>query len=85
MYQGIEYEKIIVELKNHALTQGAKQKITALTPYLDQAIIEAKLNDTTESKVYLEKIGTPPLGRLKGIDETLAIVEIGGMLTPETN
>ncbi|MDE7046868.1 MAG: DNA mismatch repair protein MutS, partial [Lachnospiraceae bacterium] len=60
----------------------AKDKIREKTVCLDEAALRKQLKDTTDSRDFLEKSGTPPLQNLSEIKEILTIAQTGDCLTP---
>ena len=50
-------------------------------PCLSEQELRAKLKDTTEAKIILEKCGNPSLTSLEGIKELLVIAQKGGCLS----
>ena len=77
----LEFDKIKENWKALALTDWAKQEIEEAQPCLSELELRAKLKDTTEARILLEKCGNPPLTSLEGIHELLVIAEKGGCLT----
>ena len=77
----LEFDKIKEIWKELALTDWAKQEIEKTQPCLSELELKAKLKDTTEARILLEKCGNPPLTSLEGIQELLVIAEKGGCLT----
>lgn len=76
----LEFDKIKENWKALALTDWAKQEIEEAQPCLSELELRAKLKDTTEARILLEKCGNPPLTSLEGIHELLVIAEKGGCL-----
>ena len=84
MYQTekiLEFDKIKESWKALALTDWAKQEIEETIPCLSELELRARLKDTTEARILLEKCGNPPLTSLEGIRELLVIAQKGGCLT----
>lgn len=77
----LEFDKIKEIWKALALTDWAKQEIEKTQPCLSELELKAKLKDTTEARILLEKCGNPPLTSLEGMQELLVIAEKGGCLT----
>lgn len=77
----LEFDKIKEIWKELALTDWAKQEIEKTQPCLSELELKAKLKDTTEARILLEKCGNPPLTSLEGMQELLVIAEKGGCLT----
>lgn len=78
----IEFDKIKEIWMNHATTQWAKEKIKEKTFCLNEGKLKKQLKDTTNSRDFIEKFGTPPLQSLTEIKEIITIAETGDCLTP---
>lgn len=78
----IEFDKIKEQWKNLAVTDKAKESIEETTCYLSEGELRKQLQDTTNSKMLLEKLGTPPLQNVAEAKEILAVAEKGDCLTP---
>ena len=78
----IEFDKIKEQWKNLAVTDKAKESIEETTCYLSEGELRKQLRDTTNSKMLLEKLGTPPLQNVAEAKEILAVAEKGDCLTP---
>ena len=77
----IEFDKIKELWMSFAMTKVAKQQIQEIQPYLSEAELLAKIHETTEGKILIEKCGNPPVVSLDGIAELLQIAEKGGCLS----
>lgn len=78
----IEFDKIKEIWMNHATTQWAKEKIKEKAFCLNEGKLKKQLKDTTNSRDFIEKFGTPPLQSLTEIKEIITIAETGDCLTP---
>lgn len=78
----IEFDKIKELWMNLAATQWAKEQIREKSFCLDEGNLRKQLKDTTNSRAFMEKSGTPPLQNLTEIKEILTIAETGDCLTP---
>lgn len=81
--KALEFNKILEQLSQNAVSETAKQKLLALRPYLSEWEVNARINDTTEARKILDEIGTPPLPAMKDVEMLLELAEKGGMLIPE--
>ncbi len=79
----LEFDTVINKLMELACTEHAKMDICRLEPYLSEIEVCARLHETTEAKIMLEKCGNPPISSLVGIDDLIMIAEKGGCLTAE--
>lgn len=78
----IEFDKVKEMWAGLAVTEWAKEKIAAMSPYLIESELRKELRDTTNSRELIEKMGTPPLQNLSEIKEIMAASEKGDCLTP---
>lgn len=81
--QTLEFTKIKEKLSELACTEKAREQIRKLQPYLSELELRAKLKETTEARVMIEKCGNPPVTALQGIDEWIELAGKGGCLLPE--
>ena len=78
----IEFDKIKEQWKALAVTDRAREQIEETTCCLAEGELRKQLRDTTNSKILLEKLGTPPLQNVAEAGEILTIAEKGDCLTP---
>ncbi|MDE6621702.1 MAG: DNA mismatch repair protein MutS, partial [Lachnospiraceae bacterium] len=78
----IEFDKIKELWKNLAFTDKAKEVIEMTECYLSESELRKQLRDTTNSRAFIEKSGTPPLQNVAEAKEILTIAEKGDCLTP---
>ncbi|NLD48758.1 MAG: DNA mismatch repair protein MutS [Clostridiaceae bacterium] len=83
MYTTLEFDKVLNILKEHALSDNAKEKITMLEPFLSENEVSRHLNETTEAKLIMEHYGTPPLSVMEGLDKSLTLIDKGSILMPD--
>lgn len=81
--QTLEFTKIKEKLSELACTEKAREQIQQLKPYLSELELRAKLKETTEARVMIEKCGNPPVTALQGMDEWIELAGKGGCLLPE--
>lgn len=77
----IEFTSIREIWRELALTDLAKERIDSTVPFLAETELKAAMRDTTESRIMLEKLGTPPLTALEGIREIMTVAARGDCLT----
>lgn len=82
-YFALEFNVIIDKLKEHALSQHAKDALEALSPYLNEDMCVRKMAETTSARNLLDATGTPPLSIMDNLDEAITLADAGGMLVPE--
>ncbi len=78
----IEFDKVKANWMNLAVTEWAREKISGLSFCLDEGELRKQLNDTTNSRSLIEKLGTPPLQSLSEMKDILMITKKGDCLTP---
>ena len=77
----LEFDKIKAQLEDYALSEGAKARLSALSPSLKEEVCRAQLEETTRARRTLDEYGTPPLTAMPEIDKILTLSVAGGMLT----
>lgn len=79
----LEFKEIIDELKEYTVTQAAKDKFELLKPFLKEQEIAIRTKETTEARIILDKVGTPPAVSLDGIGSMLESAQIGDLLSTD--
>ena len=79
----LEFDTILEELSLKCLSQNAKDKCLALTPFLSVSICKTKMVETSEGKEIIELLGMPPLASMHDFDKILELATKGSMLIPE--
>lgn len=80
--QQIEFDKIKETWMNLAVTAQAKERIKETSFYLSERELRKQLRDTTDARLLMEKLGTPPLQSVDEIKDILTAAEKGDCLTP---
>lgn len=78
----IEFDKIKEIWSELASTDYAKEKICETGIILNERELRKALQDTTDSREFIEKQGNPPLQNVTEIREILTIADKGKCLTP---
>lgn len=78
----IEFDKIKEMWKGLAVTDKAKEIIEETGCYLAESELRKQLRDTTNSRILIERSGTPPLQNVAEAKEILTIAGKGDCLTP---
>ncbi len=78
----IEFDKVKDMWIDLAVTDWAKEKIREATVYFSETELKNQLRDTTDARLLIEKLGTPPLQNMTEIREVLLAAEKGDCLTP---
>ncbi len=79
----LEFNQILSNLSEFALSESAKTKIMALSPSLSERECKRHMRDTSEAKKVIESLGTPPIAIMTELDKILILAEKGSMLLPE--
>lgn len=79
----LEFDKIIEQLSDFAVTGNAKEKIKELQPSLSETEVKSLLRGTSEAKIMLEKCGDVPLALADEVTEFVEMAEKGVCLTPD--
>ena len=79
----LEFEKIIQKLEESVYSEGAKEKVRNLAPMLKETEVKARLKETTEARLLIEKCGNPPLTDQEGIEAYMEAAQRGECLSPE--
>ena len=79
----LEFEKIVEKLQEQVYTEEAKEQIRNLRPMLLETEVKARLKETSEARLMLEKCGNPPLTDQEGISEYIEAAERGECLSPD--
>ncbi len=78
----LEFHVVLGQLSDCALSDRAKNRLLTLTPYLSQTECERHIWETTDARMLIERMGSPPLAPMRELDEILVLCEKGSMLTP---
>lgn len=81
--QILEFNHIINQLNEQAITKQAKEKLEDLTSFLSENELRTALRDTTEARTVLDRLGTPPIPAMEGMDTLLSAAVKGEMLLAE--
>lgn len=77
----LEFDKIKEKLEELAYTDGAKEEIRSLWMCMSETELAAKLRDTSEARIMLERAGNPPLTGMQGVEAMIGTAARGGCLT----
>ncbi|MDF2927309.1 MAG: MutS domain [Paenibacillaceae bacterium] len=81
--QLLEFHTILTQLAELAMSEGAKAKLLALSPSLNERQCRSGMHETTEARKMLDALGSPPLALMKELDPIMQQVRLGAMLFPE--
>ena len=77
----LEYNKIIDNLCEYAVTYLGKDLAYNLVPYKLNTDVKFALDETSESFVFIKRIGTPPLTPISNVSDYLNILKVNGVLS----
>ena len=77
----LEYNKILEQLSNYAVTDGAKRRISHMKPLRDRAQIEALQQNTRDAFLRLETKGQVSFSGVRNVTESLKLLEIDSSLS----
>ena len=80
--KALHFDTILEQLKEHAISQQAKEELAQLRPILQEAVCKLRMQETTSARALLDSCGTPPLSPMDSVSEHLHHAESGGMLLP---
>lgn len=78
----LEFDKIIEKLLSRAATSLGKDKVRELKPETQSEKIKDMLKETDDGVTYILRKGSPPLGAIHDIRDSLKRVELGASLGP---
>lgn len=79
----LEFNRILEQVSEFAMSQGAKDEILALKPTLFEQECKRAQKDTSDAKRILETIGNPPIASMSELEQILDVARKGGMLPAE--
>ena len=82
-YITLEFDKILGQLAENALSEAAKARCLELKPSLNEAEVRRWMSETTQAKRIIEQIGTPPLSSMTELQKIIDLIAIEAMLMPE--
>lgn len=78
----LEFNTVLQQLSEYALSEGAKERLLELSPYLDEAECNRRMWETTDARTLIERYGNPPIAPMHELGSLLILCEKGSMLTP---
>lgn len=77
------YTEIIEKLKERANSEQARARISDLKPELSESKLRKKIRDTSQARQLLDKVGTPPIPAMDGIERDIDKAVRGELLSAE--
>jgi len=78
----LEFNKIIDKLVSLATSSLGKELAEKLVPDTDLNRVERAQKETSDAVAFIARRGTPPMGGIHDIRDSLKRVEIGAILNP---
>lgn len=82
-FTALEFDKILRQLANNALSAKVKARCLTLVPSLNEAEVKLRLDETTQAKIIIEQIGTPPLPSMTELQKVIDLITIDAILMPD--
>ncbi|MCL2285904.1 MAG: DNA mismatch repair protein MutS [Firmicutes bacterium] len=82
-FKTLEFDNILEELSNHAVSMAAKERCRAVKPANDIAEATRLTNQTSDAKKIIEMAGNPPISVMTELEKIIGLVSADAMLTPE--
>lgn len=79
----LEFYTVLARLADLAMSEGAREKLLALQPSLNESQCRNHMHETTEARKMLDAVGNPPLSLMKELDPIISSVHQGAMLSAE--
>ncbi len=79
----LEFDQILQQLANHALSDKTKQRCLSLVPSLNESEVKRRIDETTQAKRVMEQVGTPPIPSMTDLQKVISMISIDAMLVPE--
>ena len=79
----LEFDKIRERLSDFALSDGARERIAALTPFSKESDCRRAQEETTAARQILDAWGSPPVSSMREAAKARALCLAGSMLLPE--
>ncbi|HMQ45940.1 MAG TPA: endonuclease MutS2 [Saprospiraceae bacterium] len=83
LFEKLEFDKILELLEKESQGDLGKEKLKALRPITDVALIEKNLDEVDEFKLSLERPERIPVSAYYSISEDLKMLELEGYVLPE--
>jgi len=79
----LEFDKILNMLSECAVSAVVRERCLRLTPSADLNEAARWIGETTQSKVIIEHVGTPPLANMAELQKIIGLLGIDVMLSPD--
>ncbi|HHW48041.1 MAG TPA: endonuclease MutS2 [Clostridiaceae bacterium] len=78
----LEFDKIIQKLADLTASELGRELVETLSPEKEFIKVEASLRETSDGVSFIVRKGSPPLGGIHNIKESIKRVELGSVLNP---
>ena len=82
-FEALAFTEILKQLEEYANSPMAKERIRALSPYLEEGELRRQMRDTTQARQMLDLLGNPPLPRMEQAEHLLEKAVLGELLLAE--
>lgn len=82
-YTTLEFDKILNQLAEKALSEAGKNRCLALAPSLNESEVRRRMEETTQARCIIEQVGTPPLASMTELQRVINLIAIDSMLMPD--
>ncbi len=82
-YSTLEFDKILQQLADNAMSENVKCRCIKLRPSLDEAVVRRWIDETSQAKQIIASSGTPPLPSMENLHKVLGLIAVDAMLIPE--
>jgi DNA mismatch repair protein MutS2 len=82
-YTTLEFDKILAQLAEQALSEAAKNRSLALVPSLSESEVRRRIEETTQARRIIEQVGLPPLASMTELGRVINLIAVDAMLMPE--
>lgn len=82
-YKTLEFDKILNQLSECAVSQTAKARCHLITPAATIAEATHLTAQTTDARKIIEQAGTPPIAAMTDLEKIITLINADAMLTPD--
>ena len=79
----LEFNKILQQLADQAMSDNTKHTCLTLVPSLNEREVKRRIDETTQARQVIEQVGTPPIPSMTELHKVISMISIEAMLTPE--
>ena len=79
----LEFNEILAQLADHALSSIAKERCLSLAPARDISESRRRANESTQAKEIIKQCGNPPLAIMSELQKIIGLLGVDAMLSAE--